>query len=218
MIYDSVGRCLQCCLLSVFFLPFHCVYVNNYMSVVYLGTRDGKSQWWVCPVATDPSRASGPFCSQTGCSVNTCLDWKGWLITVKPVGTALSSVLTALSSVLTSAFRKIPLSGLEKLLEIILKPMHLWGATVRRMAVNHVELVGQERTSGKNRNTPKLSGFLISFSSIYIAPHHSEKETWTLQLKYPGYDASLFYTIISKYCCWVRPVISCESVRQHGPL
>ena len=214
MIYDSVDRCLQCCLL--FFLPFHCVYVNNYRSVIYLGTRDRKSQRWVCPLATDPSCVSGPFCSQTGCSVNTCLDWKAGL---SCEACSHSSVLSAHSSILGphKCFWE-DTSGLEKLLEIILKSMHLWGATVRRMAINHVEVVGQERTSGKNRNTPKLSGFLISFSTIYITSHHSEKETWKLQLKYPGYDASLFYTIISKYCCWVRPVISCESIRQHGPL
>lgn len=131
-----------------------------------------------------------------------------------------SSVLSphALYSVLISAFRKTLLSGLEKLLEITLKSMHLWGATVRIMAINHVELVGQEGTSSKNRKTLNLSGFFVSFSTIYITSHHSGKGIWKLQLKHPGYVASLFYAIISKYCCWVRPVILCESVRQHGPL
>ena len=137
---------------------------------------------------------------------------------VKTVGTALYSVLTALYSVLINAFRKTLLSGLEKLLEITLKSMPWWGAPVRILAINHVELVGQERTRGKNRKTLNLSGFLVSFSTIYITSHHSGKGIWKLQLKHPGYVASLFYAIISKYCCWVRPVILCESVRQHGPL
>lgn len=152
-------------------------------------------------MATDPSSVSGPFCSQTRCSANMFLDLRGWLITVKTVGTALYSVLTALYSVLINAFRKTLLSGLEKLLEITLKSMHLWGATVRIMAINHVELVGQERTRGKNRKTLNLSGFLVSFSTIYITSHHSGKGIWKLQLKHPGYVASLFYAIISKYCC-----------------
>lgn len=129
-------------------------------------------------MATDPSSVSASFCSQARCSANMFLDLRGWLITVKTVGTALYSVLTALYLVLINAFRKILLSGLEKLLEITLKSMHLWGTTVTRMAINHVELVGQERTSGKNRNTSNLSGFLVPFFTIYIASHHSEKGTW----------------------------------------
>lgn len=139
---------------------------------------DGFVQWPLTP----PMRL-GPFAPGPDV-LWTCVWTESLAYHVKPAGTALSSVLTALYSVLTTAFGKIPLSGLEKLLEIILKSMHLWGATVRRMAINHVELVGQERTSGKNRNTPKLSGFLISFSTIYIASHHSEKETWKLQLNH----------------------------------